>query len=557
MTKFRSNHGVMERNTFSQESKHFVQSRVKRCEKTHRTCAALAGSSSQFLPSRVLEISAAPGAGPESARVVATRGKTHEPYATLSHCWGKVQILRLTQATQAALSQGVDIATLPLTFQHAAQIAHLVGLRYMWIDSLCILQDSVGDWEVEAAAMSDVYRHAQLNIAASSAPDSRSGLFFDRDPGVLQPIPVDFETDQAWGLGPSEAGKYFLIDVDVWRSVNDLPLNRRAWVLQERLLSPRILHFTASQIFWECREETSCEAVSHLHDKVFRINPIDKTTEEFDHMGLDILIDELETKAGSEGRRGTFSRRFREAWVLFVEYYSRCGLTMDQDKLVAINGVVRAVEEASGERFYAGLWKSQMPASLCWHAERPPGGANVENEKPREWRAPSWSWACLNVAAPHCIPGRTRDVAKVLDVSASRRINGELGSANIRLSGALFTAVLDAKCSKGARDQCSGYIGTQHIELGGTVTICNTHVYRDDSHALTKEFFVMPISVSENIVYALMLLPTSTTNGVFQRKGLVILCYEGSYFETFRGIGQSTGYAMSSASWDESIIEIV
>ncbi|KAK0652382.1 heterokaryon incompatibility protein-domain-containing protein, partial [Cercophora newfieldiana] len=187
-------------------------------------------------------------------------------YATLSHCWGSLQITRLLTTNQEIFKKGIQVDTLQPTFQHAIRVVRLLGLRYIWIDSLCIVQDSVIDWETESARMGKVYRHASINIAAASSLDARGGL-----------------------------------------SVGHEPLNLRGWVLQERLLSARTVHFTKSEIVWHCLEDLGSESVP-----------------------------------------------------------DQCGLTKEMDKLVAIFGIAADLEQLTGDQCLAGLWRSQMPSCLLW-----------------------------------------------------------------------------------------------------------------------------------------------------------------------------------------------
>ena len=108
-------------------------------------------------------------------------------YVTLSHCWGgnvPMQLKKDNVSTfQAGLPDGI-----PTTFADAIQITRAIGIRYLWIDSLCIIQDSVEDWQKEASLMDHVYEHAWCNIAATKARNSSEGLFSDRDPSTVRPV---------------------------------------------------------------------------------------------------------------------------------------------------------------------------------------------------------------------------------------------------------------------------------------------------------------------------------------------------------------------------------
>jgi hypothetical protein len=144
------------------------------------------------------------------------------------------------------------------------------GVQYVWVDSLCILQDSVEDWRAEAAAMQDVYRNAYVTVSALSGANDRAGLFYDRDIALVAPTIVRVKPS------PEERALEFRHHLEkgyTWRFsfwYGNI-LNSRAWCLQERLLSPRVTHFGANQLFWECRKLAACE----LNPKYVRKSMLD------------------------------------------------------------------------------------------------------------------------------------------------------------------------------------------------------------------------------------------------------------------------------------------
>jgi hypothetical protein len=144
---------------------------------------------------------------------------------------------------------------MPKTFQDAVLFVRQHGVRYLWIDSLCIIQDSPEDWAFESARMGDVYKHAICNIAATAAADGSVGCFFERNAILAQPLRVRIESFK--GLY-SPTNLYDIVPQDFWsHEVADAPLNQRAWVLQEQFVSGRIVHCGKNQLLWECREHVS------------------------------------------------------------------------------------------------------------------------------------------------------------------------------------------------------------------------------------------------------------------------------------------------------------
>ena len=174
-------------------------------------------------------------------------------YVTLSHCWGLAQIFRLLESNLDDLHSSIPWDALTLTFQNAITVTRGLEIRYLWIDSLCIIQDSLADWLHEAAIMGDVYKYGYCNIAATGFPDGRRGFFSARSPDAIRPLRVRFcreaqvekvsiqKLNRAQ-LAKQQQGKsqwmyaewHEVVDVDMWtRLVDQAPLNHRGWVVQE------------------------------------------------------------------------------------------------------------------------------------------------------------------------------------------------------------------------------------------------------------------------------------------------------------------------------------
>ncbi|KDN69744.1 putative heterokaryon incompatibility protein [Colletotrichum sublineola] len=209
-----------------------------------------------YLPSRLIKLET-----PETFRLVqGTECPVGTRYVALSYCWGTKPVdslLRLLQSTAKSLylEQPVDI--LPKTFRHALEIIQRFEIRYIWIDRLCIFQDSAEDWQKEASTMQSVHRNAYIGISALEASDDDGGCFFERDPSKVTTTVVSFK------LKEDGEEKAFRSDREKrwsWRHLFESePVVQRSWVVQERLLAPRTLHFGSKQVFWECREASCSE----------------------------------------------------------------------------------------------------------------------------------------------------------------------------------------------------------------------------------------------------------------------------------------------------------
>ncbi|KAL9119089.1 MAG: hypothetical protein Q9187_004354 [Circinaria calcarea] len=181
------------------------------------------------------------------------------PYVSLSHRWGGTSITMTTQDTLAMFMDGVEVSSLTQTFQDAIIIAKKLGIQYLWIDSLCIIQGDSKDWQHEAALMNHVYMNAVCNLSALGAESSHEGLSLPRNAELIRHQPV---VQVAWKDYLNET--YAIIDEDFWSDrVHNAPLNHRGWVFQERLLAPRVLHFGSEQVFWKCHEMDACETYPH------------------------------------------------------------------------------------------------------------------------------------------------------------------------------------------------------------------------------------------------------------------------------------------------------
>ncbi|KAK4452498.1 heterokaryon incompatibility protein-domain-containing protein, partial [Podospora aff. communis PSN243] len=369
----------LEPSTDSPSSLEFMRRRFEDCLKLHSACRRFV--SVGYTPSRLLDVGKHLG---DSVRVVEKQDVVGSGYATLSHCWGDGNIPRLMADNEHELRGGIKVTDLPLTFADAVRVCRHLDIRHLWIDSLCIKQDSAEDWAVESSRMKDTYMSAALNIAASSATNSHGGLFFDRDPDIVGPFPV--RVGAPWGARRVyNSRKYDNAD-------DGLPLNQRGWVMQERLLSNRTLHFTSTEIFWQCRSQLSSESVSDLG-----------------------VLEDMQQHGVNPCRL----RNLAAAWSRFVKRYSTCGLSHESDKLVALCGIFEEVEKVVGDECMAGHWKRQLPNSLCWV---------VFPQIPvpsHEWRAPSWSWASMNSGVSPYMEKEERlfILAELLEVSVRRKIN--------------------------------------------------------------------------------------------------------------------------------------
>jgi len=318
-------------------------------------------------------------------------------YVTLSHSWGAAQVFKLTKLTAGQLEQGIPLASLPLTFQHAVMVTRKLQHKYIWIDSLCIYQDEddKSDWLKEAFLMDKVYTNCVVNIAATGAKDSTSGLF-----ATTRVPQIELEATKVSWLGE----EYILTDwMLLERELRSAPLNQRGWVLQERLLSPRILHFGSKQLFWECNEGVLCERFPTV------LPPAMQNTTMAHFSSLTRLrrrADDRKLSGAIGDGQATRKIGLGDAYALWgavVQSYSRSALTFSSDKLVAISGIAKVTREAlKNDEYIAGMWGRYLASHLLWYVDKTSQVDGTPSTREFTYRAPTWSWLSVdgNVSFP-------------------------------------------------------------------------------------------------------------------------------------------------------------
>lgn len=426
------------------------------------------------LPTRVLDIAVEVG-DTKAIRLVEPQGQSGK-YIAVSHCWGRSHRIKTTKATIEQFKSEITYSSLPKTFKHAVVYARELNIRYLWIDTLCIIQDDHLDWEREASKMGWFYKNAYLTIAASSSSDDSSGLFQDMDtrmydvsyvssdalchgrPGLWNTIPdthikkngtypmFAFNPDNgsAFVVYQTEAGVAKLFLTPEWmpsstkanpltyrigefgRSYDPLheePLSERGWTLQERLLSPRTIHFGSDQMYWECQEcllaedgaifSPNCRTVPTI-----RAVGLWDAVPEAQELSMIDKADRKEYVCSDDDNCSSLSScdwswSWKSTWTRIIENYSTRLLTVENDKLPALAGLARSMAERTGDFYQAGLWKSMLPDLLFWkvavneptHMCKDPGHDRLlpppwksEVVVPPAYRAPSWSWASVDAS---------------------------------------------------------------------------------------------------------------------------------------------------------------
>ncbi|RSL59713.1 hypothetical protein CEP54_007169 [Fusarium duplospermum] len=273
---------------------------------------------------------------------------------TLTHRWGPdpVDHIVLTKDTYPQLLEGVSLSTLPQVFQDAISICRHLDITYIWIDSLCILQGKYNtqDWQREASLMKDVYSNSFCNISAADAPDPSHSIFNHRELRTLLPHVVVRS-----GKDTTETLENFILsDYEFWeQEVSNSLVNKRAWVLQERFLAPRILHFGKRQLLWECCEKDAAEVYPDGLPSSLSTSMVAA----FKHLDSSDYISRVDRYKGRES--GGFSAPHL-LWLRIVELYTASALTVPSDKLIACAGIAKRVAEIVQDDYVAGMWRRYL-----------------------------------------------------------------------------------------------------------------------------------------------------------------------------------------------------
>ncbi|KAI9154740.1 HET-domain-containing protein [Paramyrothecium foliicola] len=353
---------------------------ARECDEKHAQCRVGKQSGPSManpkLPTRVLDV----GNEDESPYLLVSNGLTGE-YVALSHCWGGYSQNMTTKATYKANQQRIDMASLPKTFQDAIKVTRQLGIRYIWIDSLCIIQDDEHDWYREAEKMGLVYEHAYCTIAAAAAADGSIGCFVQEgegDPMVLLP---------SHGSALVDTGNVYLARPSANTHFDTGPLFSRAWVVQERLLSPRVLHFAQDQVYWECRKQILSEDGAAVKESQFgKLREWFFTGIQAGPNGPSV------TNPIGEPVTSSSEIWFVNFWSEFVQFFSRKNLTVPSDKIPALRGIAQRLAVATNLKFIAGLFFDDAPTALRALMWRRGEQFLVTNGS----KVPSWSWASLD-----------------------------------------------------------------------------------------------------------------------------------------------------------------
>lgn len=295
--------------------------------------------------------------------------KPKPEYLALSYCWGRSnEPAKTTRANLQARKQRLEEHDFPKTIRDAIDLTRRMGIGYLWVDAICIIQPSsqdpyLGDWEEEASMMASYYANARCLISALAASDSSQGIFAER-PAQRYPqtnTPIAFDEARNETL-------YLPVDELVFhKQFSTQPLLTRGWCFQERLLSPRALHWAANCLYWQCQSLTQASE-QDPEDKLPRFMPV------FTRDEPQIFRRDAEFALTS-------------SWLRAVVEYMRTNFTYLTDRLIAIESLGTRLAEIHGVEYFAGVFSSELTQGLLWRLM-----SDSESCEKLSY-FPSWSWA--------------------------------------------------------------------------------------------------------------------------------------------------------------------
>lgn len=307
-----------------------------------------------------------------------------QAWIALSYCWGLSSDFVLTQRTIKDFQSGVPLARFPPTIHDAIVIARKLNIRFLWVDALCILQDSEEDWLRESVKMHDIYKGATLTLIVANAASVNDGILPERFDKSCDLQSCRLPLELAGGYG----ARLQLRTEKAW------PIRSRAWCYQENALASRTLTYSTRGMAWRCRDvEHRCGGITNEEGS----NDSDPYA-----VSLDSYVPGKSFITG-EKRVSKISRKLKYikiihsdmAWMANVQAYSRRRLTKDKDLLPALGALAAKFARSSGSEYVAGLFFQHSLEQLTWIIDPARTFVQEKIEYLDAYRAPSFSWASV------------------------------------------------------------------------------------------------------------------------------------------------------------------
>jgi hypothetical protein len=454
-----------ERNVASEGSYEQARKWIHECLDNHKHCQI---NNDAFLPSRVIDVDKA-GVDP---KLHVSAANESGPYIALSYCWGGPQTSQTTRANLEKYKSSMNFQSLPQTLKDAIVVTRELGYQYLWVDSICIVQDDEDDKLKELSKMR-LIQHASLTISAASASACAQGFLKVRShPRFRVKLYSSEPTYDFFTLrfAPSD-GTFGLICltpslIENLSVITD-PITNRAWTLQESLLSSRLLIYSGTQLLWRCK--TSFKKSGGLLPWAFYAErapiltlseplPIDKGKE----YSLSLTPAQIDIWFGDDSYDinqeqppdyvdpgGIKLTQPAKEWLRIVSIYSWRQMAIPSDVFLAIGGIAEEIYRVTNWTYCAGLWLQSIIVGLAWRRQM--GSEERPTKRARPWRAPSWSWASLDGPIEYDLTHHhwafMKQMANVKDVAITRDPKttryGKLSGAWVTIEGSLVPVEIE------------------------------------------------------------------------------------------------------------------
>jgi hypothetical protein len=524
---------------------------------THRVCSM---SEQPFVPTRLIEVSQSTNG--YQLRLVQGTTLDKARYSALSYCWGGKQEKQLTNENLQTYEQGIPWTDLPNTLKDAAAATYRIGLRYLWIDSMCIIQNDTVDKPNEISQMAQIYTHAHFTIVNMRGHSAGDGFLHSR---TLPSGTSAFTYQSTSGLCHQVVFQF----QDSLESEDVKVLETRGWALQEYVLSRRLIVFGTWSTQWMCRTKRFLGMDGwRLGYKDKSRNPFGKTgwgasydKDRYETIGKVDPLDAILYYSMNPELRDYQPKNlpFWEAWVSLVEMYSIRDFSVPQDRNVALSGLAeRFAPFFPSQRYVAGMWEDSLLEGLLWFVDM------ATLDRPRDGRAPSWSWQSVD----ECVEwfgGARPVVCTTLSVdytlAKSGALFGAVTSASLKLQGPSFSIEWRYIRSEGEsykNDKSETRIlGSEHSgDSESCVPLLNLLLDARENDTRWTEVLLFAIECNEDDLVdcglALIQDEDATRDSTFRRIGYFYFYYdrdEDEYEETITPIPIS--------QWQERVVHII
>lgn len=503
------------RSTGDEETFDVAKTWLRKCLEEHKLCAENDDAARVVRPRRLLHLG-------DTIRLVDATVAAGQEYVALSHCWGKqVHVPTLTVDTEAELRAGVRLVYLPKTFQDAVSITKKLGYHFLWIDSLCIIQDLDDDWKDQAEIMALVYNNSVLTIAALKSKGSHEGCFTDgRNPLRLRPC-----VSEELGVSVSSWNPGRLWEVEVNTSgYGASPLHSRAWVVQERYSAPRTLFYGANGIYWECR----CAQASESHYDT--VGWDDESNKKTWLQRLEVGSTHSLQQSSWDTTRKASVVTWRDHWIGLLKAYSSCQLTKSTDKIIAVTGLIKEIERRSKAkpRCILGLWDYDLPGMALWYRSRDSVYSATDLIGRLDNTMPTWTWASVEGRCSYLLSGGE------IEWQAAVSIDENVAPATMRVETWCRKVLLDDDAIQLDPDDPK----SKKKKWGGDLD--ETYSWFPDSEMPGPDLSLYIVSmqlvrISSGLWVArcIVLTPCMKETGVFTRAGVVLIRYSDKRDDPF------------------------